>query len=212
MQAIKAGLRFVLMLPALFFSDASRSKDTLQGLMQSMQSDTAVRIAYQETRKLELLDQPWRGSGYMYSVPPDLMIKEQLQPERILMGVKGDLTYYFDPVNKVRRQSEMDMSSPLSLNLAVFKALINADEALLYRLYRVDFSAQKQGWVMTLKPKQSSESGFSIVISGPSGQQADRIEVTQPDGDFSVFSLRRDAAGKPIEAEVHRLYNELLGK
>lgn len=208
----KHGFKFGIGLMALIFSSTGRAEDTLTALMQRMQSDTAVKIAYSETRTLELMESPWLGSGYMYSLPPDLMIREQLLPERVLMAVKGEQMFYYDPSENVRRQGEMDYDSPLTLNLTVFKALINADENLLHKVYRVDFASREQGWIMTLKPKQSKESGFSIVISGPAGQQANRIEVKQPDGDSSEFALHKDAEGVEVEAEVNRLYLELQGR
>ena len=58
------------------------AEDSVSSLMHRMKSQTAVKISYQETRILELMEQPWQGSGYMYSMPPDLMIREQLQPQR----------------------------------------------------------------------------------------------------------------------------------
>ncbi|WP_341326817.1 hypothetical protein [Methylotuvimicrobium sp. KM2] len=70
---------FLLLLPFFLSAKAAHAVDTEWEVMQRMQSDTAVRIAYQETRILELIDQPWQGSGYLYSMAPDLMIKEQLQ-------------------------------------------------------------------------------------------------------------------------------------
>ncbi|MDD5462357.1 MAG: outer membrane lipoprotein carrier protein LolA [Methylococcales bacterium] len=201
-----------LLLILLLAGNSSRADDSLPALMQRMKSDTAVRIAYQETRKLELMEQPWRGSGYMYSLPPDIMIKEQLKPERVMMGIQGDKLFYFEPLNDVRHQGEIEEDNPLSLNIAVFKALINADEAFLQKMYRVDFLTKQQGWVMTLKPKQDAESGFSIIISGLPQQQANSIKVRQADGDVSEFSLRKDAAGDEIKATVKRLYRELLGE
>ncbi len=201
-----------LMLIPFLGGNISRADDSLSALMQRMKSDTAVRIAYQETRRLELLEQPWQGSGYMYSLPPDIMIKEQLKPERLLMGIQGDKMFYFEPVNDVRHQGEIEEDNPLSLNIAVFKALINADEATLQKMYRIEFSSDKQGWVMTLKPKRDSESGFSIVISGLPQQQANTIKVRQADGDLSEFSLRKDAEGEEIKSRVNQLYRELLGE
>ena len=208
----KSRLKFGLMFLASLMANAGHAEDTLSALMQRMQSNTAVRIAYRETRTLELMERPWQGSGYMYSMPPDLMIKEQLKPERVLMGVKGDQMYYLDPTNDVRHQGEMDEDNPVSLNIAVFKALINADEALLHRLYRVEFTSEAQGWVMTLKSKQDSESGFNIVISGLAGQQADTVKVRQADGDLSEFTLRQDAAGDEVKNKVNQLYRELRGE
>jgi len=188
------------------------AEDSVSSLMQRMESETAVKIAYQETRMLELMEQPWQGSGYMYSMPPDLMIREQLQPQRLLMGVKADEMFYYDPVNDVRHQGEMDEGDALSLNLAVFKALINADEALLNSLYQVEFSTATQGWEMTLKNKHEIDSGFSIVVSGLPDQQADKISIKQADGDSSEFLLQKNNAGDAINTTVQHLYQELLGE
>ena len=140
------------------------------------------------------------------------MIKEQLKPERLLMGIHDDKMFYYDPINDVRNQGEMDEDNPLSLNIAVFKALINADEASLRSMYQVEFSSKPQGWVMTLKPKRDSETGFSIVISGLPQQPADTIKVRQADGDLSEFSLQKGAIGGEIKATASRLYQELLGE
>ncbi|GAB4268475.1 MAG: hypothetical protein Kow0065_18850 [Methylomicrobium sp.] len=205
-------LNLALMFGVLMFSVPSRAEDTLYDLMQRMQTKAAVRIAYTETRSLELLDSPWLGSGYLYSLPPDLMLKQQLQPERVLMAVQGQKLFYFDPNQDIRRQAELDIDNPLTLNLAVFKALVGGDEALLYKIYRVDFNAQEQGWMMTLKSKRSSDSDFRIVISGPAGQQAESLVITQADGDSSRFTLRQDAEGAEVASEVTHLLEELLGK
>jgi outer membrane lipoprotein-sorting protein len=202
---------FLLLLPFFLSAKAAHAVDTEWEVMQRMQSDTAVRIAYQETRILELIDQPWQGSGYLYSQAPDLMIKEQLRPERVLMGIKGDRMFYFDPAANMRHRGELDAANPLSLHIAFFNALVNADIALLHRVYRVDFDAREQDWLMTLKPRRGDRSGLTVVISGPPGQQAERIEIRQADGDHSEFLLSKDAEGKTIETEVNRLYKELLG-
>ena len=202
---------FLMSLIGLAAND-SVAEDSVSTLMQRMKSETAVKIAYQETRMLELMEQPWQGSGFMYSMPPDLMIREQLQPQRLLMGVKADAMFYYDPVNDVRHQGEMDEDDSLSLNLAVFKALINADEALLNSLYQVEFSSAAQGWKMTLKNKHEIDSGFSILVSGLPDQQADKISIKQADGDSSEFLLQKNNAGDAINKTVQQLYQELLGE
>lgn len=195
-----------------FLTNNIQADDSISAVMQRMKSDTAVKIAYQETRTLELLDQPWQGSGYLYSMPPDLMIREQILPQRLLMGVKANKMFYLDSENDVRHQGEMDENNPLSLNIAVFKALINADEVLLSSIYQLEFSTQPQRWMMTLKPKQDSESGFSIVVSGLSNQQADTIIIKQADGDLSEFMLQNNVTGHEINKQVDQLYAELVGE
>ncbi len=188
------------------------AEDSLTALMQRMKSDTAVKIAYQEIRTLELMDQPWTGSGYMYALAPDLMIREQLKPQRLLMGVKGDRLFYFDPENGMHHQMEMDISNPLSMNIAMFKALINADQAMLTRLYSIQFENKSQRWLMTLKSRQNPEQGLTIMVSGLPGQQADTIVTQQPDGDLSEFLMAKKADGEEVNMTVQRLYQEMVGE
>lgn len=204
--------KFILSLLIYFSINAAFAEESLTSLMQGMKSETATRIAYKETRTLELIDQPWKGSGFMYSLPPDLMVKEQLLPKRVLMGVKGDKIFYFDQEKGFHHQGELDENDPMSLNIAVFKALINADEALLRSLYQVDFANEANGWTMTLKPKNNSEGGFSTLVSGTTSQQIDKISMKQADGDRSDFALRKDASGDRVKNIANRLYQELQGE
>lgn len=180
--------------------------------MQAMKSDQATRIAYKETKTLELMDQPWKGSGFMYSLPPDLMVKEQLLPKRVLMGIKGDKMFYFDQKNNFRHQGELDSNDLISLNVAVFKALITADEALLHSMYQVNFTSTLKGWSMNLQPKNNNELGFSTLVSGATNQQIDKISIKQADGDSSDFTLQKDASGKRVKNIATRLYQELQGE
>ncbi len=200
------------LLVIFLLSGNSYAEDSLSSLMQRMQSETAVKIAYQEIRTLELMDQPWHGSGYMYSIAPDLMIREQLKPKRLLMGIKADKMFYFDPGHSMHHQTDMDDDNPLSLNIAVFKALVTADEALLRRMYLIEFSNKPARWVMTLKSKLQSQSEFSIVVSGLTEQPADTIIIKQADGDLSEFMLQQVAQGDKVKKVANRLYSELTGE
>ena len=209
---IRYTFKFTFLFFAMLTSSIGHAEDSLSALMQKIKSESAVKIAYQEIRTLELMDQPWHGSGYMYSMSPDIMIREQLLPQRVLMGIKGDKMFYFEPADDVRHQGEMDENDSLSLNFAVFKALINADEILLRKMYLVELSTEPQRWVMSLKPKQDGESGFSIVVSGLLDQQVDTIRIRQADGDLSEFMLQKDSAGDEIKASIDQLYQELRGE
>ncbi len=186
------------------------ANDELGQLMADLKNPAALKIYYQETRNLELIDRPWRGSGYMYALPPNIMIREQLQPQRLLMGIDADHLYYFDPVNDIRHQAEMDEEDPLSLNIAVFKALMNADQILLHKIYQVEFRKQIDRWQMILTPRKTPDSGFTIEISGFLQQPADNIQIKQADGDTSIFSLKQTASVDELETKVKRLYTELL--
>ena len=193
-------------------SNASFAEDSVSSLMQKMQKNKAVKMAYQEIRTLELMDKPWHGSGFMYSIAPDLMIREQLKPQRLLMAIKGDSMYYFDPENNIRHQAEMNEDNPLSLNIAVFKALITADEALLKRMYSIEFTAKAERWLMKLKSKQPLKSRFNIVVSGLKDLPADTIITQQEDGDLSEFLLQSSLSGIEVEQKAERLFEELVGE
>lgn len=204
-------IKYILILVSIFITLEINAEDSLTLLMQRMQSDKAIKITYQETRTLELLDQPWHGSGYMYSVSPDLMIREQVEPQRLLMGIKADKMYYFDPGNHVRHQAVMDENDPISLNIVVFKALMNADKNLLKKHYQVEFSQKEQRWLMKLTPKQQELTGFNIVVSGLAEHAADTIVVKQADGDLSEIMLQNQMSGEPVNQSVKQLTVELLG-
>lgn len=206
-------LGFKIYLFIYFFSANVLAEDSVASLLQLMKSDSAVKTAYHETRTLELFDQPWQGSGYMYSLAPDLMIREQILPQRLLMGIKGNQMFYFDPENNIRHQGEMTEDNPLSLNIAVFKAFINADETLLRRMYLIELKSTEYRWVMTLKAKQQSQTDFSIVVSGLPNQQIDTLIIQQADGDLSEFMLKNESfQSKHLTQTVTRLYHELVGK
>ncbi|WP_411728452.1 LolA family protein [Methyloglobulus sp.] len=186
--------------------------DTLLALMQKLKSEPASRVAYQETRTVKLMAELWHGSGYLYSLPPDLMIREQLRPQRLLMGIKGNKSFYFDPKNDVRHQGDLDGDNELNVPLAVFKALVNADEALLRSLFQIEFSSGPQAWTMNLKPKHKAGSVSNIIVSGLSGQQANKISVMQEDGDISEFNLQKESGGGKSNDTINKLYQELLGE
>ena len=206
-------LNKIILLAAIFSFNLSYADDiTLASLMQGMKSKEATRIAYTEIKTLELIDEPWEGSGFMYSLPPDLMVKEQLLPKRIVMGVKGDKMFYLDKGNGISHQGELDSNDLISLNVAVFKSLINADEKLLHSMYHVEFNNTERGWLMNLTPKNNKQSTFSTQVSGVSSQHIDKIVIKQADGDRSEFTLRKDRRGKRIRNIAKHLYQELQGE
>jgi len=187
------------------------AEDSLSAVMQRITTQSAIKIAYQETRSLELMDKPWIGTGYMYFIPPDLMIREQQQPQRLLMGVKGETLYYFDPVRNIRYQREMERSHPLALDIILFQALVNADKALLERLFTVNFSTRPQRWLITLTPRYKENSHRQMTVSGLSQQPVDTVIIQQSGGDLTEFMLKKVISGSRVKPETVRLYHKLLG-
>ncbi len=193
-------------------SSISVADEALSSLMNKLKSNSAIQMSYKETRTLELMDEPWLGSGNLYSMPPDIMIREQLLPKRLLMGVIGNKMFYFDPENNTRYVDEFDDDSPRTLSIAVFKALVNADEKLLHRLYKVKFSSSKKTWEMNLTPKQNEDSTLSINVLGLADQPASKFQITQEEGEISEFDLQKKSQGLGVKKIIQQLSKTLQGQ
>jgi alkanesulfonate monooxygenase SsuD/methylene tetrahydromethanopterin reductase-like flavin-dependent oxidoreductase (luciferase family) len=181
--------------------------------MARMKPQGAVSIHYDEVRYLELLDKPWHGSGFLYALPPDKMIKEQWKPNREIMGADGKRLYYYDPSNDVRRSTEMRANDPAAAHVDAFRALLNGNRELIDSLYRVEFLSTPERWQLTLTSK-TAEIGATlakIVISGLPEKPADKIEIHQADGDRSKLALLPEPASESLHAKVNALYKELQG-
>ncbi|KAF3981388.1 MAG: hypothetical protein HFP78_07090 [Methylococcales symbiont of Hymedesmia sp. n. MRB-2018] len=203
---------YLLFVSFFLVSPYSYAGESLSQLMKQLKSDSAFQISYKETRTLELMDKPWYGNGYLYSIPPNIMIREQLQPKRLLMGIIDDKLFYFDPENNRHFEDDFDIESPRTLSIAVFKALINADESLLHRLYTVDYSTVNKIWTMDLKPKQDPDSSLNIKVFGVEGQPANRFEITQEEDEVSEFELQNKNKSLAIKVKIEQLSQTLQRK
>lgn len=186
--------------------------DSLLKLMQKLKSEPMSRVAYQETRNMKMLAEPWQGSGYLYALPPELMIREQLKPERVLMGVKGNNAFYFDPGKSERHQLDLQDDKALNAPLTVFKAIVTADEALLRSVYNIVFTSHSKDWLMELTPKQKGGAISRIYVSGLADQEVDKITVMQNDGDNSEFTLQKETNDAQNNGNITTLYKELAGE
>lgn len=211
MQTIKTTIFSVLGLFILASSN-SYAEDSLLKLMQKLKSEPMSKVAYQETRNIKMLAQPWHGNGYLYALQPELMIREQLKPERVLMGVKGDKAFYFDPGKNERHQVDLHDNNELNAPLTVFKAIVTADEALLRSVYNIIFTTHSKDWLMELTPKQKGGPVTRIYVTGRTGQEVDKITILQEDGDNSEFTLQKESDDAKNNGGIMTLYKELAGE
>ena len=201
----------ILGLALYVFAIPVYAEDTLATVMKNMQLESAVQIAYQETRYLELMQEPWQATGFMYALSPDILVKEQRTPVREIMGASGDEMFYYNPINDVRHRGVIEIDDALSLNVAAFKALITGDRQLLEKIYQIDFSSKREQWRLTLIGHWDNEVTVKIIVTGLAGQPANKIVVHQPDGDRSEFILAEAARGDYLKDTVQQLNRELLG-
>lgn len=204
-------LNFLVFGALMFLASVVFGQEALETVMAQMKPETVLKIHYQETRYLELLDQPWKGSGYFY-IFPDGMIKEQWYPQRQIMAIKGSQLYYLDPFADIRYQDDMNDES--GIQAIAFKGLMAGDAKLLRKFFVTDFQNQNNKWILVLVPKQArlAEQLAKIIISGLPDKPANKIEVLLADGDKHVMALEAEEQGEHLQKKVEQLLNELQSK
>ncbi len=59
----------------------------LQALLGRIRQSGSAEFHYEEIRKLELASSPWQGQGNMLSGADGSLVKQQLQPTRVIMAI-----------------------------------------------------------------------------------------------------------------------------
>lgn len=201
-----------LLLSGAFLCSSALSEDSVTAVIERMKSPFAIRIAYQETRYLELFDAPVDCSGFLYSLPPDGLIKEQKTPSREILGMLNQHFYYFNPQTGIHHARPREVDDPVDLRISAFQALANGNPEQLLEIYAVSFYTEPGRWYMILTEKNAAESQIRITVSGAAEQAADRFEIHESDGDRSVYELKKDAEGEKVRIAFRQLERELTGE
>jgi len=209
MQMIKKGIALFL----CSFSLGCLAEDTIETVMQRMQPETAVQIAYQETRYMGLFDDDWQGSGFLYAATPNTMLKQQLKPEIELMAAEGSQLTYYKPATQTYHHTQLDESNPMMASLAAFKAMLTGDLIYLRALYKLKFTTLESAWKleMTAKEHEPDEVPLKIIMQGLSEQATHKIEAILPDGDRSQYILGQPQQGLEIKRNMLDLLQSLKG-
>lgn len=193
------------------FSSSCLAEDTLEMLMQRMKPETAVQIAYQETRTMGLFDEDWQGNGYLYAALPSTMLKQQLKPNREMMAAEGLQLIYYKPATQVYHHTQLDESNPMMASLVAFKAMLTGNLVALRQLYQLKFSTTESSWKleMTAKEHEPDAAPLKIIMQGMSEQAANNMQVILPDGDRSSYALSQPQQGQAIKQHMLELLQTL---
>ncbi|RLA16477.1 MAG: hypothetical protein DRQ62_16165 [Gammaproteobacteria bacterium] len=205
----KIAVVFLLSLPAIGFA-----QESIESVMARMKPDIAVQISYQETRYMGLFDDEWHGSGYLYAEIPDVMLKQQLQPEVEVMAAQGSQLTYSKPATQTFHQLQIDESNPMMASLAAFKGMMTGNLVYLRQLYDLKFTASEHSWKleMVAKDHEPEEDPIKIIMQGLSGQAANKMSVILPDGDRSSYELSQPQQGLLIRTKLVVLMQSLKGQ
>ena len=193
------------------FSLGCLAQDTIENVMQRMKPETAVQIAYQETRYMDLFDKDWQGSGYLYAATPNTLLKQQLKPTIEMMAAEGSQLIYHKPTTSTYHQMQLDESNPMMASLVAFKAMLTGNLPVLRQFYQLNFSTSESSWKleMTAKEHEPDQAALKIIMQGLSEQATNKMQVILPDGDRSLYVLSQPQQGLAIQQHMQELLQSL---
>jgi len=194
------------------FSSLSFAQETVETVIARMQAEGAVEIAYQETRYMGLFDEDWHGSGYLYAALPNILLKQQIQPDSETMAAEGEQLTYAKPAINAYHQLSMDENNPLMASLSAFKGIMTGNVDYLRQHFILKFLELESSWQLAMTAKYSDpedEQALKIIMQGANGQAAQQIEVLLPDGDRSLYILSQPQQGRAIKVKLNNLLHAL---
>lgn len=183
------------------------ANDARSAVLSRMTATTAIKIPYKEVREIDLLEEPWIGTGYFYINPPDTVIRYQTNPSHMVLAAKGKRMWFYDMDNNLRQGSDVVSDEPIGLMVSIFQSIVNGDQQNLLGQYDDDFVSNENSWELTLKPKPSKTVSeiTHITLSGKSESEVNEFVVFQSDGDSTTFHLGSIEAGSQLESEIRQL-------
>jgi len=205
--------RSLCLLLALLPMTALGGEPEVQALLGRIRQSGSAEFHYQETRKLELASSPWQGEGYMLSGADGSLVKQQLQPTRVIMAIADGRMYYWDPEQQQRHTAPLGQSGQAADLITVFIAILQGHADDLKSSY--DFIAQQHGkrWTLRLtpKPELSDENAPTVEISGDEDLRKRQVLIRLPDGESAEYRMVKTAEGQQPESSLQRLLLEAIG-
>jgi hypothetical protein len=206
--------RTLYLLLALLPMTAFGGELELQALLARIRQTGSAEFHYQETRKLELASSPWQGQGNMLSGADGSLVKQQLQPTRVIMAIAEGRMYYWDPEQKQRHTAPLGQSGQSAELITVFIAILQGHADELKSSY--DFVPEQHGkrWTLRLTPKpglSNEDDASTIEISGDEDEHKRQVLILQPDGESTEYRMVKTSEGQQLDNAIQRLLLEAMG-
>jgi outer membrane lipoprotein-sorting protein len=172
---------------------ARAGADDLNELMQLLGARTHARSEFIEQQFLHVLKRPLESRGQLVYDAPDRLEKHTLEPRREALVVVGDvLTLERGTHRRVLNLRDFPQVAPF---VTAIRATLAGDRAGLERVFHMEFAGDLAQWTLTLAPLDATlaQSITRIRIDGAEANLR-RVEITQPDGDRSVMTMRDSPA------------------
>jgi hypothetical protein len=163
---------------------------------------------------MELLTEPWKGSGYLFSTPDGTLVKLQIAPERLIMAIVGDSMYYYDSSSQRRQSAPLSYAGPMADQIMMFRAIIQGRSAELAPGYDIRAEARDAGWALTLngKAQATGVTPARMEITGEENGRRRHIRIQQADGDETEYVMQQNRDGSILELPIRQLIAEATGR
>ena len=159
-----------------------------RALMESLARIDASRVAYRETKSINILDSMVEQSGFLSFAAPATVIREIRDPIVETYAIVGDTLH----VTSEGQEERIDLDSIPLLRAFIesFRATLSGDVDVLEAHYHVDFSGDSPKWRLGLRPRNRRLAGFieSIEFTGEE-TRVEEIRISEANGDWSLMIL-----------------------
>ena len=174
--------------------------DELELLMQDMAAIKHRIVQYKEEKQMELLDAPLYSEGTLEYFAPDKLVRTVLKPSRVRYTIDSKQVI-IEKADKRRTQS-LEQLPLLKTFVESFRAILAGDLSSLQKYYEIDFSGNRDQWVINLQPKDKKLAAYvdRLKVSG-AGDKIMLYIVEDSNGDLTRMQLFSEQVGEGEVAE-----------
>jgi hypothetical protein len=169
---------------------AAGGLDAVMGLLAMRRHG---RVEFVEQQFLAILDHPVESSGELRYDAPDRLEKRTLKPRAETLVLAGGVL----TIDRGGRVRALDLQRYPQIQPFVesIRATLAGDRRALEKVFHVDFAGNVERWTLDLVPldRQLARTVKQVRIEGV-GDQLQRVEIRQADGDRSLMTLRAPPA------------------
>jgi len=183
---IAAGIAVAVALQAT--TPPSSAAATPEAILQQVARGATSEVRFTETRTTRLLKAPLTSSGVLRYARPDRLERETLRPTAEKVVIEG--TQVTIERNGAQTVMALTSGSAPALLIQTLRAVLSGDWQELESMHKVSATGSLAQWSLQLTPKPDRAGVPEIRVAGR-GDQVERIEVLERNGDTTVTTLTR---------------------
>ena len=196
------------LLPALLGSSvASADAETVENLLTRLQFHETQRLAYRETRHMQLLSEPWQATGDLF-IAPDRLVIVQRDPRRAVTEITATHLQHSDAHNDTVTRLALKQAFAVPVLKPFLLLLYGADGAgQLQREYRTEMQQTPKRWTLRLLPvAPADDQPSAMTLSGAAGLQPDSLMLEFADGDYTEWLFTPVSRGSEADAALDAMH------